>query len=406
MLKIIIAFFIFCIILFFYLHIQFHLKTGEDLEIYEIEQASKDRMEEICDLRQPVLFDCDEDINKIIQTTNKSSLLDNYPVFEIKIRNKLDPNVGLSSTEELYLPLPLHIACKLFNDDTNATYFSENNMDFLTETGVIKNMTYNDEFLRPQLVSNCNYDIMFGSNNIETPFRYELNYRNYFIVTQGSLSIKMAPPKSTKYLYPVNDYENFEFRSQINPWNPQTKFKADFDKIKCLEIVLVPGKFLFIPAYWWYTFKFSENTSVSCFRYRTYMNNIAISPNICMYALQNQNVERKIAKNIGLKTSNTNFDTNSNINFDTNSSTNSSTNFDTNSSTIIETNNTANETTNISSIPSILIPPDFDQTNNLSQDQLLPSNLNTSIDTALGTTLSATIDTAIDTSASQVFSSL
>jgi hypothetical protein len=142
---------------------------------------------------------------------------------------------------------------------------------------------------------------MFGSAELETPFRYELNYRNYFVVTQGSLSVKMSPPKSAKYLYPINDYENFEFRSPINPWNPQPKFKADFSKIKCLEIVLSPGKFLFIPAYWWYTFKFSENTSVSCFRYRTYMNNIAISPSIAMYALQNQNVERKIAKNIDLK---------------------------------------------------------------------------------------------------------
>jgi len=301
MLKIITGFFIFCIVLFFYLHIQFHLKTGDDLEIYEIDQASKDRMEEICDLRQPVLFDCDEDINKIIQTTNKTALLDNYPVFEVKIRDNLEPTNSSVFVEELYLPLPLHIACKLFNDDQNATYFSENNMDFLTETGVIKNMTYNDEFLRPRLVSNCNYDIMLGSSGLETPFRYELNYRNYFVVTQGSLSVKMAPPKSTKYLYPINDYENFEFRSPIDPWNPQPKFKADFDKIKCLEIILSPGKFLFIPAYWWYTFKFSENTSVSCFRYRTYMNNIAISPSIAMYALQNQNVERKIAKNIELK---------------------------------------------------------------------------------------------------------
>jgi hypothetical protein len=347
MLKIIIAFFIFCIVLFFYLHIQFHLKTGDDLEIYEIEQASKDRMEEICDLRQPVLFDCDEDINKIIQTTNKSVLLHNYPVFEVKIRDKFDPSSNSSTNvEELYLPLPLHIACKLFNDDTNATYFSENNMDFLTETGVIKNMTYNDEFLRPQLVSNCNYDIMFGSAGLETPFRYELNYRNYFVVTQGSLSVKMSPPKSTKYLYPINDYENFEFRSPISPWNPQTKFKADFDKVKCLEITLVPGKFLFIPAYWWYTFKFSENTSVSCFRYRTYMNNIAISPSIAMYALQNQNVERKIAKNIEL-TNTTNIDT--------------------------------------SNIPSL-------------QDQLLPSNLNTSIDSSLITSLDPSIDPSIDSS--------
>jgi hypothetical protein len=306
MLDIITGFFIFCVILFLYLHIQFHLKTGDDLEIYEIEQASKDRMEEICDLRQPVLFDCDEDINKIIQTTNKTSLLNNYPVFEVKIRDHVKPDIPLSSTEDLYVPLPLHIACKLFQEDTNSNYFTENNQDFLTETGVIKNMTYNDEFLRPRLVSNCNYDIMFGSTNVETPFRYEMNYRNYFIVTEGSLSVKMAPPKSAKYLYPVNDYENFEFRSQIDPWNPQQKFKADFDKIKCLEIVLTPGKFLFIPAYWWYTFKFNENTSVSCFRYRTYMNNVAISPSIAMYALQNQNVDRKIVKKIDIKNKNVN----------------------------------------------------------------------------------------------------
>ena len=102
-------------------------------------------------------------------------------------------------------------------------------------------------------------------------------------------------------MYPINDYENFEFKSPINPWNPQNKYKADFDKIKCLEIMLVPGKLLYIPAYWWYTFKFSENTSVSCLKYRTYMNNLAISPHIFMFGLQNQNVERKIAKQIDIK---------------------------------------------------------------------------------------------------------
>ena len=309
MLTILTGFFIFCLVLFFYLHIQFHLKTSDNLEIYEIEQASKEKMEEICDLRQPVLFDCDEDSNKIIQTTNISALLSGYPVFEVKIRDCFEPE----PSSELYVPLPLHVACKLFDKDSKSTYFSENNTEFLSETGAIKNMTYNDEFLRPYLVSNCNYDIMLGSNNVVTPFRYEINYRNYFIVTQGSIKIKLAPPKSIKYLYPVSDYENFEFRSQINPWNPQTKFKADFDKIKCLEITLVPGKFLFIPAYWWYSFKFAENTSVSCFRYRTYMNNIAISNNIAMYDLQNQNVEHKIAKNIDISILHTNINVETNI---------------------------------------------------------------------------------------------
>lgn len=296
MLKILIGLFIFCIVLFLYLHVQFHLKTSDDLEIYEIDQASKDKMEEICDLRQPVMFDYDEDGQKIINSTSKNFLLENYPVFEVKIRECKEPE----KDSELYVPLQFHLASKLFEEDTSQGYFSESNMDFLTETGAIKNMSYNDEFLRPYMVSNCDYDILMGSNGAETPFRYEINYRNYFIVTQGSVKIKLAPPKSSKYLYPVNDYENFEFRSPIDPWKPQPKYRADFDKIKCLEIVLTPGKFLFIPAYWWHSFKFSENSSVSCFRYRTYMNNLAICPNIFMYTLQNQNVERKTVKKIDI----------------------------------------------------------------------------------------------------------
>ena len=196
----------------------------------------------------------------------------------------------------MYMPLPIHSAIKLFDEDKNSNYFSENNTDFLQETGVIKNLQYNDEFLRPYMVSNCDYDILMGSNGCFTPFRYEINYRNFFLLTQGTAQIKLSPPQSTRYLYPNYDYENFEFRSPINPWSPQPKYIADFDKIKCLEITLLPGKTLFIPAFWWYSIKFGKNTSISCFRYRTYMNNIAISPYIGMYALQNQNIKRNVAK--------------------------------------------------------------------------------------------------------------
>ena len=288
--EIVIGFFVFCIVLFLYLHIQFHLKTGEDLEVYEIDQASKEKMEEICDLRQPVLFDLEN--NKIVETTNKDYLLKNYPVFEVKIR---------SPTDNEHVPLTLQLASKLFEEDKTASYFSESNGDFLQETGVFKNLQYNDEFLRPYMVSNCYYDILMGTTGATTPFRYELNYRNFFMVTQGSIQIKLSPPKSIKYLYPINDYEHLEFRSPVDPWNVQAKYSADFDKIKCLELTLLPGKFIYIPAYWWYSFKFSENTSVSCLSYRTYMNNVAISPNILMYALQNQNIKREVVKKIDIQ---------------------------------------------------------------------------------------------------------
>jgi hypothetical protein len=293
--EIIIGFFIFCLVLFIYLHIQFHLKTSEDLEMYEVEQPSKDKLEEICDLRQPVLFDFD--CQKIVESTNKSYIANNYNAFEVKIRNvkETDPN------SELYIPLPLHAANKLFNEDTNATYFSENNSEFLEETGVIKSLKYNDEFLRPYMVSNCNYDIMTGSANTCTPFRYEINYRNYYLLTEGSAQIKLAPPHSIKYLYPIYDYENFEFRSPVNPWSPQPKYVADFDKMKCLEFTLTPGKTLYIPAYWWYSIKLNKNTSISCFNYRTYMNNVAVSPYIGMHALQIQNVKRNVVKKASIE---------------------------------------------------------------------------------------------------------
>ena len=294
--EIIIGFFIFCLVLFIYLHIQFHLKTGEDLEMYEVDEPSKEKLEEICDIRQPVLFDFDN--KKIIENTNKTYIAANYYAFETKVRNVNDV---LDSNAELYMPLPLHATVKLFNEDKTSTYFSENNSEFLEETGVVKSMKYNDEFLRPYMVSNCNYDIMMGSKDVCTPFRYELNYRNFFLLTQGSAQIKMSPPHNTRYLYPNYDYENFEFRSPVNPWSPQARYKADFDKMKCLEFTLTPGKTLFLPAYWWYSIKFvNSDTSISCFRYRTYMNNAAILPYIGLHALQIQNVKRNVSKKVSV----------------------------------------------------------------------------------------------------------
>ena len=194
------------------------------------------------------------------------------------------------------------------------------------------------------------------------------------MVTQGSIKIKLSPPKSSKYLYPINDYENFEFKSEINPWKPQAKYKADFDKIKCLEIVLTPGKLLYIPAYWWYTFKFNENTSVSCLKYRTYMNNIAISPNIFMYALQNQNVERKIVKKLDIKE--TLIDPNNNstqidelTNINNNDDNNDANNDDNNN------NNNNNNNDNDNNIPQILIPnKEADMFSRLELDPVINNN--------------------------------
>jgi len=281
---------IFCIVLFIYIHITFHLKVGDDLEVYEIEQPSKDKLEEICDLRQPVIFDYN--VDSLIKDCNIDNIANNFGAFDIKVRNvkEYDDNT------ELYLPLTLNTALDIFRKDSNGQYISENNYDFLEETSIVKTFRYNDNFLRPLSVSNCIYDLMFSSKNTQTILKYELNYRNFFLVTQGSIKVKLIPPKSSKYLYTNKDYDNFEFMSPVNPWNVQSQFKPDFDKLKCLDVTLNVGQIIFIPAYWWYSFEFNENSSLSVFKYRTYMNNVAISNHLLINFLQTQNVKREIVK--------------------------------------------------------------------------------------------------------------
>jgi hypothetical protein len=112
----------------------------------------------------------------------------------------------------------------------------------------------------------------------------------------------LLPPKSTKYLYAINDYENFEFISPVNPWNVQEQYKADFNKLRSIDVTLMPGQLVHIPAYWWYSIKFvKSNTSICVFKYKTYMSTLSISDHLFMRILQRQNTKRVIAKRIVVK---------------------------------------------------------------------------------------------------------
>jgi hypothetical protein len=292
MLKYFIAIFIFCIVLFLYLHIHYHLKTSEDLEVYTIERPSKEKLEEICDIRQPVIFDFKND--RLLESSNLATLDDNYGAFDIQVRDVTNKDENI----ELYLPFLLKEAINIFREDKNQKYISEHNEDFLKETGAVKNYSYNDAFLRPPLVSKCIYDLMTGSLGSKTPLRYDLNYRNYYYVTSGKVNIKLIPPHSSKYLYPIKDYDNFEFRSPVNVWDVQQEYKADFDKIKVLDVTLNKGEIIFIPAYWWYSIEYEKLSSVCTFKYRTFMNVLAISPELVLTMLQGQNIKRDIVKKV------------------------------------------------------------------------------------------------------------
>ena len=289
--NIIIIVLIFFLVLFIYLHIFYHLKSSNDLEVYELSNLSKERLEEICDLRQPLTFYLDIDnFNKL----SKENIVANYSSFDIKLRD-----TSINSETEFFLPVTLNKGITVLEEDTNKKYISENNRDFLEETSLIKILKSNDEFLRPNMLAYSNYDYIMGSKDTVTPFKYDVNYRNYFVILKGTVKVKLSPPKSKKYLYTIKDYDNFEFRSPINPWNVQDEYKNDFDKIKCMEVTLTEGKLLFIPSYWWYSVKFEDSDCVILnFTYRTYMNIAAITPHLFISFLQRQNIKHDTIQKI------------------------------------------------------------------------------------------------------------
>tara|TARA_A100001011_G_C14303293_1_gene841881 strand:- start:1378 stop:2466 length:1089 start_codon:yes stop_codon:yes gene_type:complete len=281
---------VFIVILFFYIHIYHHYKTSNDLEVYTLENPTRDKLEEVCNLRQPFVFNYNNE--DLITVFRLDSLIHKFGNFDIKIRNIKN----YDDESEMYLPFTLDKSKVLLTNDKKNKYITENNGDFIDETGLRRLFEKNDEFLRPPLLSNNNYDFLCGSKDTITPLRYNISYRNYIYVTNGKVKVKLVCPNDSKYLNKIKDYENFEFRSPLNLWNIQENYKDNFGKIRFVDIELEKGNMLYLPAYWWYSIKFDENTQICTFKYRTYMNNIAILPDLVMYFLQRQNIKHNLMK--------------------------------------------------------------------------------------------------------------
>ena len=273
----------------------FHLNTSNDLEVYTIENVSKDRLEEICNLKQPVLFDYSNE--NLLETINIGKMEELYGAFDVNFRNIAKKD----DKSEIYLPILLSEVVKLFQNKINNKIIIENNADFLEETGLLKTFRYNDSFLRPPLVSICKYDFMSGSEESYTPLRYNINYRNFYLVTSGKIKLKLIPPSNGKYLQKENDYDIFEFGSPVDPWDIQEIYKPEFDKVKVLDLELTKGQIINIPPYWWYSIKYEKVSSICVFKYRTYMSTISILPNLLMGLLQQQNIKREIANKISFE---------------------------------------------------------------------------------------------------------
>ena len=79
--------------LLIYLHIYYQLKTSSDKEVFEIGEVSKEKLEEICDLRQPAIINYRnsaiiEKTKEIFHDTGKKYKTLNMNIYNTKMNNK------------------------------------------------------------------------------------------------------------------------------------------------------------------------------------------------------------------------------------------------------------------------------------------------------------------------------
>jgi hypothetical protein len=291
---------IFITILFLYIHIANQFKKGEELEIYETDYNSLKHLEDVCELKQPFLMNMSNVVPSLFSNIVPENIA-KYSSHDINMKDCNDYFLEQYSSPSSVDPiiLPFNTTIKFLESDKLGHLFSENNQEFLDETNLLKKIKVVDDYLKPSFIINNKYDLLFGSCNTVTPLRYHTDSRQFLFVTNGKIKIKMTPWKSTKFLHPYNDYENYEFRSLVHPTKPHKDFSLDFEKTKFLEFEVNSGYMLYIPPYWWYSIIYLDNPStfVCNVTYNSIINCVSNIKNLSLYLLQQQNITKKINNN-------------------------------------------------------------------------------------------------------------
>lgn len=271
---------VFIIVLFVYVHLTAQFKRSEDMEIYEMDYVTNTQLNTVCDQRQPVLFE----FNSILPELFNDSEINGGDAINVIVRDRNDIESGD------FITMPYSSAETLIKTDPKSRFYSEGNADLATEF-IDKGA---DVFLKPSFNAHTKYDVAFGSSGSRTAMRYHTNSRMFICVKSGKIRVKMTPWKSSKYLHIINDYDNFEFRSPIDVWDPQPKHMHETDKMKFLEFDVNAGYVLYVPAYWFYSIKYSnEPTQLREYTYMSIPNVIANIPKYGMHFLQQANTTKK-----------------------------------------------------------------------------------------------------------------
>ena len=290
---------IFITILFLYIHIANQFKTNEELEIYETDYSSLKHLDDVCELKQPFLMNM-SNVSPSLFSDIIPEKIAKHSSHDINMKDSNDYFTQDRSNPGSVDPviLPFGNTIKFLESDDSGHLFSENNQEFLDETGLLKKMKTMDNYLKPSFIINSQYDLLFGSCNTVTPLRYHTDSRQFLCVTSGKIRVKMTPWKNSKFLHPYKDYENYEFVSLVHPTKPHKDFSLDYEKTHFIDFEVNRGLMLYIPPYWWYSIIYLDNPStfVCNISYNSIINCVSNIKHLSLYFLQQQNITRKINK--------------------------------------------------------------------------------------------------------------
>ena len=185
---------IFLVIVIIYMHIIYHIKTSNKLEVYDIDYTNVQHLNEICDLRQPFTFRCtnnEVDIKKLnIINSNKINIIKKVKITDEK--NKI-----LSHNNDLLVKIP-NIEEKILNFE---------------------------HYIKPNFNITSLHDIIITDDDMKTDLSHCYNYRNFFHITEGTVIVRFLPPNNSNKISHYTDYELLEEKSSIDVWNNQNNLK-------------------------------------------------------------------------------------------------------------------------------------------------------------------------------------
>lgn len=253
------------IVVILYIHIVFQHKTSNDMEVFEMCLPNKAVLEDVCNLKQPVLFEHDD---SMILSCSPNLL---PCAFNVRLTNSKKTTLKKANV--------------LFEKGGIA---SMKNTEYLNETRAIRHFKSIDATLRPALVATTIHDILFGSVDYTTQLQYHTSSRNYFVVTRGSITVKLTPPKNSTFIHETKRYATNEYVSTMDPWTSK--------KTKFINVKAKVGQILYIPAYWWYSIKLEKDACVCSLQYKTYLNILATGQDVLLGLYQSYNKPKKLNK--------------------------------------------------------------------------------------------------------------